>query len=175
MNATDIIRDYHSSALLLPSGKVITASGESRRYVAPTCPRPSQRNDEVDYRVFAPTYLHCGLPRPVVNGPAPGAAWLWPLGSQQEVTYQSLPAGTSIASVVLARAGSVTHHCDPNQRVANLSFTHVLPVEGGPPVVPPRVSVTVLSNGNLLPEGYYMLFSVTNLGTPSEAAWVQIQ
>jgi len=63
MNATNIIRDYHSSALLLPSGKVITAGGESRRYLAPTCPRPAPRTDDVDRRPICTA---------VIRGP-----WSW--------------------------------------------------------------------------------------------------
>lgn len=174
-NATDIIRDYHSSALLLPSAKVMTASGESRRYLPGPCPRPQnaqRRTDEVDYQVFSPPYLHCGYSRPVIrNAAAQGSALAWTLNSTRYVEYDALPPGTSVSAVVLARAGSVTHHCDPNQRVANLAFTHVPPVEGGRP----GLNVSVPANSNSLPQGHYMLFLVTNLGTPSTAAWVSLQ
>ncbi len=175
MAATTVVRDYHSTALLLPDGRVITTSGESRRFGPGTCPRPSTATanlSNVDYQAFSPPYLHCGLPRPVIRFPAaPGSALDWRYGAVRSVQYVAPPAGTSIASMALVRAGSVTHHCDPNQRVVNLSFQYVPPPEGGDPAL----QLTVPANSNLLPEGYYMLFLVDNHGTPSVATWVQVQ
>jgi hypothetical protein len=71
------------------------------------------------------------------------------------------------------RAGSVTHHCDPNQRCVELAFT--LAVDVDPPTGFSACTVAAPSKASyLLPRGYYMLFLVTNQGTPSQAAWVLI-
>jgi hypothetical protein len=75
----------------------------------------------------------------------------------------TLDAG-SIASVVLMKAGSVTHSFDMDQRYVGLSFA----AGSG------SLNVTGPPNSNIAPPGYYMLFLVNQAGTPSLASWVQV-
>lgn len=171
-----IIRDYHSTALLLPNAKVLTAGGESRHYAPwPNCNNKTGRVPTVapaDFQVFVPPYINCGNVRPSINVAA-GATLSWSYGTQNPVGYVTLPFGISIAKVVLMRAGSVTHHCDPNQRCVELAFTLAPDVD--PPTGFSACTVAVPSKASyLLPRGYYMLFLVTNQGTPSQAAWVLV-
>ncbi len=76
------------------------------------------------------------------------------------------PDAANIASVVLMKAGSVTHSFDMDQRYVGLSFTAGQtagkPHRNGPP------------DSNIAPPGYYMLFLVNKAGTPSLAGWVQV-
>lgn len=104
------------------------------------------------------------------NQAVQGSAWTWSLGAQQiPVEYDELPFGVWVDHAVLVRAGSVTHHCDPNQRCVRLATAQ------DPAGLIPQVLVDVPASSYLLPRGYYMLFLVTNQGVPSEAAWVQVQ
>ena len=174
--ADSIVRDYHSAALLLPSGKVLTGGGEYRRYAAEglgNCAAPvaTEIQGPSDYRVFVPPSIAGASVRPVITSVAPPqGALLWPLNTMQTVTFDadSLPLGAEIAKVTLARAGSVTHHADPNQRVVSLKFSY----KSG---TTDTLQVTVPSSSNVLPRGHYMLFVVSTQGVPSEATWVQIQ
>jgi hypothetical protein len=171
-----IIRDYHSVALLLPSGKVFVGGGESRRYAPwPNCSNTTGRSPTVapaDYQIFVPPSLACGGPKPVIQG-APGSTFQWSYGSQQTVSYTALPFGITIQKVALLRAGSVTHHCDPNQRCLELAFT-ILP-DTDPPTGYRALQLALPSKASyLLPRGHYMLFLLTNQRIPSVAAWVNV-
>jgi hypothetical protein len=73
---------------------------------------------------------------------------------------------SSIASVVLMKAGSVTHSFDMDQRYVGLPFS--------PGQTSGSISVIGPSNSNIAPPGYYMLFMVNKAGTPSLASWVQV-
>jgi hypothetical protein len=94
-------RAYHSTALLLPDGRVLSA-GQSNG--------PLQTTAEI----YSPPYLFAG-PRPVI-GQAPSVV---PYGSTFEVgTAQA----STIDDVVLIRAGTVTHGVNFDQRSVELSF-----------------------------------------------------
>ncbi|MFN0096316.1 MAG: LamG-like jellyroll fold domain-containing protein [Dehalococcoidia bacterium] len=139
-------RMYHSTAVLLPDGRVLSAGGG--RY-----------NNTTDYfgaQTYAPAYLSAG-PRPTIAGAPASAAW----GASVAVT--SPEAGT-VARVALANLGSVTHSLDMGQHYAPLSFT----VSGS------TLSVTMPANGNIAPPGYYMLFLINAQGVPSVAHMVRI-
>lgn len=154
-------RGYHSTAVLLPSGKVLTAGGENRLH---------------DYEVFRPHYLTNGTVRPVIRNPPQTLAMQY--GKTYSLGYQPLPDGVRIAKVVLMAPGSVTHHGDFHQRYVELAAPsfHIAQIGGNP-----RVTFTAPATSKHAPRGYYMLFLVTNAqgtankGTPSEATWVHLQ
>jgi hypothetical protein len=139
-------RVYHSTALLLPDGRVLVAgSGE---YGAGSI---NQYNGEI----YSPPYLFKGAQPTITSVPA-----TLQYGLQFAV---QTPDAANIASVALVRLGSVTHAFNQNQRYVPLTFT----VGSG------SLTVTAPANGNLAPLGYYMLFIVNSSGVPSVASFVK--
>jgi hypothetical protein len=91
-------RGYHSVAVLLPDGRVLSAGG---RFVN-------------TMQIFSPPYLFRGA-RPVISS-APEA-----VGYGQGFTV-STPSASSITQVTLVRLTSVTHAFNQNQRFLRLDF-----------------------------------------------------
>lgn len=171
-----IIRDYHSTLVTLPDGRVLAGGGDNRHNQATGgCPLGSSGigvNAVADYQIYDPDYLTSGYPRPVITIPDNAQPEpTWPYGSMQTVGYAPLPDGVSIQKVMLLRPGSVTHHADVNLRAVQLDF-----ITSGPG----RLSVFVPTKlSGKLPRGFYMLFLVSSQiavtqGIPSLAAWVKI-
>lgn len=140
-------RGYHQTTLLLPSGQVLVAAGESRNN---------------DYEVFSPPYMF--KPRPQ-----------WTQNPQENVVRGSsypvhftMPTGSALGRVVLMRPGCVTHHFDADQRYYQATLD--VPLEGE---TSPRW-YTLPTNEDALPRGYYMIFLVTADGVPSDARWIKV-
>ena len=93
-------RGYHSTALLLPDGRVLSAGGN---VAGPNA------------QVFSPPYLFNGA-RPTISS-APTSA-----GYGQTISIAS-PQAANIAKVSLIHIGSTTHTFDMSQRFMWLSFT----------------------------------------------------
>jgi len=102
MAAQTAPRMYHSTALLLPDGRVLSAGQSSGKY-------------EQTGEVFSPPYLFKGA-RPVITS-APGA-----LGYGKAFTV-STPQAASIAKLALVKAGAVTHSNNFDQRYVQCTFT----------------------------------------------------
>ena len=145
MAAQSMPRMYHSTAVLLPDGRVLSA-GEDHG------PIQNQRSAEI----YSPPYLFRG-PRPTITS-APAS-----VGYQTQFTVSS-PEASDITRVAMMAPGSVTHAIDNGQRYLDLSFNRV----GGDLVV------TSPPNGNQAPPGWYMLFVLNSGGVPSVASWIQI-
>ena len=143
--ASSVYRGYHTTALLLPDGRVIMAGGN---HDSPTY--TENRNAEI----YSPPYLFNG-PRPTVTA-APDTAELG------HSFFVETPDAASIADVTWIVPGSVTHAQDWTQRANHLEFTVV---EGG-------LAITLPSNPNAAPPGYYMLFLINDNGVPSVAEWI---
>ena len=140
-------RLYHSTALLLPDGRVLMAGGGA----LPGSVAVNQRNAEI----YSPPYLFKG-PRPTITA-APATMQY---GASFDVTT---PNAAQIAHVSLIRSPSVTHAIDMNQRFQYLNFT---PGAG-------KVTVQAPANANLAPPGDYMLFLVDTNGVPSVASFIR--
>lgn len=145
MDALPSIRDYHSVALLLPSGKVMMAGW---------------KNSIIE--IFSPPYLFRGL-RPVISS-APSA-----VRRGQNFVVES-PDASSIGKIVLVRPMAVTHQTDTEQKVLEMLYhqdqTHpdrltVTPPGGGPPYAYAQ-------------QGYYMMFAISKNGVPSVAKWIYL-
>jgi hypothetical protein len=144
-------RQYHSEAVLLPDGRVLSAGG-----IDPTKGGPPAR-DQRYLEVFSPPYLSRG-PRPTITATPAHAAY----GADFDVTT---PDAARIASVALLRPCAMTHHTDAGQRYIKLKITAV---------AANKVTVHAPDNAQIAPPGYYMLFAVDTSGIPSESRFVQI-
>ncbi len=102
MAAQTAPRMYHSTALLLPDGRVLSAGQSSGKY-------------ENTGEIFSPPYLFRGA-RPVISQ-APAT-----LGYRAAFTVTS-PEAASIARLVLIKPGAVTHSCNFDQRYVACPFT----------------------------------------------------
>lgn len=145
MAALPSIRDYHSVAMLLPSGKVMMAGWN---------------NTAIE--VFSPPYLFGGS-RPAISD----APSLVHHGQRFRI---SSPDAESIVKVTLVRPMAVTHQTDTEQKVLELPFVHdhrnptdleMTAPHGGHP-------------HSLAQQGYYMLFAISRDGVPSVARWIYL-
>jgi hypothetical protein len=100
MASISVYRGYHSTALLLPDGRVLSAGGNV---------------GGANAQIFSPPYLSAGS-RPTISD-APGSA------SYGQSILVSTPDAASIAQVTLLRIGSTTHTFDESQRFLRLAFT----------------------------------------------------
>ncbi len=152
------VREYHSSATLLPDGRVLTGGGG----VCAACVNAGYLEKNVEY--FEPPYLYKKdgsgqkATRPVISS-APATATY---GEKFDVT--SSQAG-SIAKVGLVRLGAATHSQDQSQRYVPLTFD----TSGS------TITATAPANSNIAPAGYYMLFITDNAGVPSVAKMIKLQ
>jgi len=138
-------RIYHSTALLMPDGRVLSAGGGRWG--------PSF----LDAQFYSPPYLFKG-PRPTITS-APATV------GYAANFFVGTPDAANISTVTLVRLGSVTHAFNANQRFLKLTFQ---PTAGG-------LTVQAPSTANLAPPGHYMVFILNANGVPSVASIVQIQ
>ena len=144
--ADPIGRNYHSSAVLLPDGRVAVFGSN-----------PGDGTYELRVSVYKPPYMFKGT-RPQISGVPPQAGY----GSQFSFGVQTQ---NTIRWAQLMRPMSSTHQMDSNMRLVDLPIT----VANG------VATVSVPTNPNLLPPGPYMLNVTDSQGIPSESAWVMIR
>jgi len=137
-------RTYHSTAVLLPDGRVVSAGDDVNG---------GKTSDTAE--IYEPPYLHKGVARPrLTNAPA-SVRW-----------GASFTAETpdAVTKAVLIAPSVVTHSVDMNQRYVQLAVTQRADRRGVDLLAPP--------NPNVAPPGPYMLFLLNAQGVPSVARFV---
>ncbi len=115
-----------------------------------------------DLEIYSPNYLFNEdgtlADRPVIETGPDSVSF----GSAFSLTMQT---SDPINEFNLVRMSAVTHGVNTDQRFLSVDFTN----QGGN-----DYELTAPANGNIAPPGYYMLFALSENGTPSEAKIIQI-
>jgi Domain of unknown function (DUF1929) len=156
MAAATVPRLYHSTALLLPDGRVVAAGGNPEGGTQVNWEPPSPM-EEMRVEVFSPPYLFKG-PRPSIDLVPED----WSYG--QTVTIATSQA-RAIRWASLISNGVTTHSFDSGQRLVDLEITSR---------DDDSLDITATPNHNLAPPGWYMLFLVDLQGIPSTATWIHL-
>ena len=144
-------RNYHSIALLLTDGRVLSAGGGLCGCSA----------DHMDGQIYSPGYLFNTdgslATRPIINTvPAEIDS-----GTQFNVT-----ATANIQKFNLIKLSSTTHAMNTDLRFLNVAFNET---SNG------QYQLSAHSNINVLTPGYWMLFAINSQGTPSVAKVIQVK
>jgi hypothetical protein len=153
VEAAAVARNYHSTALLMPNGRVWTA-GSSKNAAA----GDPGAVGELRIEVWEPPYdADPGRPD-LADAPAS-------VGYGQ--TFQiSCPQAAQLRTVAVTRCGATTHAFDGDQRYVALAFRRG---EGD------VVEVDSPPNSGIAPPGYYLLWVIDEAGLPcKEATFVRI-
>ncbi len=151
-------RLYHSSAVLLPDGRVLTGGTTSEPKQVSKCP---QIQDNYIMEIFSPPYLFntdgTEATRPEITTAPAQASY------GQTIGFTVSGAGSG-SKVNLIRLPSVTHSFNQNQ-----GFSKLQPTISGQ-----NFSITIPANRNELPPGHYMMFVLNTAGVPSKAKIIQV-
>ncbi len=154
-NAMPTTRQYHSIALLLPDGKVLSAGGG----ICGDCYELGY--EERNAEIFTPSYLFNAdgtlASRPQLTQ-VPNVA------DYGDTLSVGLNHTSALQKVHLIKLGSVTHSENQDQRLVPLAF------EQGTGIV----NLTMPDSRNSAPPGHYLLFAVDSAGVPSVGAMLKL-
>jgi hypothetical protein len=160
------IRNYHSTALLLPDATVFSAGGfYDRNFDQDPKNNPTGEADarnSKDAEILYPPYLF--------NPDGQPASRPWIRAAPKTVKYGQpfligTPDAEQITQVNLIKLGATTHAFDADQRLVKVAFTR-----GSE-----RLSIQVPKNGTFAPPGHYMLFILDAQGVPSVARILKLE
>jgi hypothetical protein len=142
---------YHSTALLLPDGRVMRGGKDGQFQ------RDPYKYFEHRLELFSPPYLFSGPRAQISSAPAAG-------GYGHSVTI-GCPTAAKVERVAAIRAGAVTHNFHMDQRYVGLEITGR---------TAGKLTVKLPPNAKIAPPGAYMLFLVDGAGVPSQAHMIKV-
>ena len=152
-----VARLYHSVALLLPDGRVVSAGGNPDKGSQVNW-LPPDLLEEMRLEIFSPPYLFKKNTRPVIQN------------APDEVNYNSAiqiqsPQANQVKWISLIRPGLTTHSFNGAQRLVDVPFA----------LEPPdTLNANLPAERTIAPPGWYMLFLTDQDGVPSVAHWVHL-
>ncbi|MEO5617284.1 MAG: galactose oxidase-like domain-containing protein [Candidatus Eisenbacteria bacterium] len=154
LDSMPTLRDYHSTALLLPDGRVLTGGGNSDKQTRGSA------------EIYCPPYLYGGdtlAVRPTLL--ATTGRWRYGAG----VTI-AVSGDTTIRRACLIHPGSVTHGHDQAQRYVPLTLQSSAVRDDGVR----QYFLSAPPDSFIAPPGDYLLFVSNSGGVPSIAQWVRV-
>jgi hypothetical protein len=159
---------YHSTALLIPDGRVISMGGGHRQGL----------EEQYNAEYFEPEYGVTGTANvPVIEvvgetdmeNVAPALPW----DGEAQVDFLNGSASVVAEEFTLVRLGSVTHQFDMDQRFMRLGLSGDKDVPG-PLTVEGPLSTGIGPAAASAPPGYYMLFLRSDEGEVSTGQYVKV-
>ncbi|GAB2226728.1 hypothetical protein Drorol1_Dr00022548 [Drosera rotundifolia] len=163
LNPGTVPRMYHSTANLLPDGRVLLA-GSNPHYMYNL---KAEYPTELRIEAFSPEYLSADREniRPTITDGPEKVHY----GEEFEVEITVPLPVVGLIEVNLGNAPFATHSFSQGQRLVKLNVgTPMVTGDGSY-----RINCVAPPTGAVATPGYYMLFAV-NIGVPSVARWVQI-
>jgi len=139
-------RVYHSTAILLPDGRVISMGGNPRAKVI-----------ERSIEIFSPPYLFRGARPIIVDYPEQITH-----GGSFSITVDD---ARSIHKVVLMRPEVLTHVTNTDQRLLEMIFNRV---------DDEKLEVQAPPTSAHMPRGYSLLFVLNHIGVPSMGKFIKV-
>ena len=145
-------RSYHSTALLMPDGRVWSAGDD--RYALEGDGTWAQSDTA---EIYSPPYLFGGK-RPKFQSASKSATY-------DQTFFARMKRGEPARRFVLVAPGATTHGADMQQRVVPLR------VDGRKGTT---AALRAPANSAIAPPGRYMLFGLSGEGVPAVARWISL-
>ncbi len=154
-------RNYHSTALLIPDGRVfVGGGGQCGDCFQDDGTTPDPTANHLNYELYSPPYLFAANGSLAARPTITTAPLDFTLGDPLAVN-----ASTNVTAFSLVRLGSATHTVDTDQRRIPLSITSN--ASG-------KFVLTAPSDPGITVPGYYMLFALNANNVPSIASIIHV-